>query len=192
MCRTPAIDLRRVRIPWRGGFELVVLGFSGLLMAGDEPVNPFGTPRPSREDARTGRVETSDGKTLAGQVYLTRDTRLRIQDSQRGRPSEIPLSEVRRLECRVEREWIEKEWRFKEAASDEKVYTGKTYPVRVYRHTLVLKDGREISGAVSAVVYVTAVAGQPPQKFLLHQRDKGPIGTELKQLVYVRKIELQD
>jgi hypothetical protein len=155
-------------------------------------LNPFGTRSQVRDDAVGGYVELSDGSTAAGQVYLTRDARLKIYDPELKRQREVPLSAVRRIECSLEKEWLEKEWRFKENANDEKVYTGRSYPVRQYVHTLTLADGRRITGPLAAIVYVQLPDESEPRRYILHQRDKGPLGSELKSLVYVRLIELGD
>ena len=166
------------------------------------PINPF-APKPAvRSDSVPGCIELSDGTTLYGQIHLTRDKRLKIKDERIGRQREIPLPVVARIDCIVKKEWLEKEWRFKELALDEKIYTGKKYPVREYLHEITLQDGRKITGPLSALVYI-----QPPEadnqknadkkkpkpkaeRFILHKRDKGKPGTMLKELVYVKSIEL--
>jgi hypothetical protein len=117
------------------------------------------------------------------------------------RQREVPLQAVKQVECNVKKEWIEKEWKFKEAASDEKMYTGRSYPVREYLHTITLSDGRTITGPISAIVYVqpqqrstigseTPQSQPKPEQFLLNKRSKGELGQELKSLVYVRLIKL--
>ena len=111
-----------------------------------------------REDAVPGYVELSDGKICRGQVYLTRDAKLKIYDEKLQRQREVPLSAVKQIDCKVKKEWMEKEWKFKELAKDEKMFTGRTYPSREYVHTITLTDGRTITGELSAIVYV-----EPPQ-----------------------------
>ena len=148
-----------------------------------------------------GYIELSNGAIRAGMIYLTRDKRLQIYDKQLERQREIPLQVVKKIECTVKREWLEKEWKFKETTNDEKLYTGRSYPAREYLHTITLKDGRTITGPLSAIVYV-----QPPQyssvrpgehrspvepeHFLLNKRNKGEMGEDLKSLVYVKRIKL--
>jgi hypothetical protein len=170
----------------------------GLLFApaaaADEPpaLNPFGKATAVREDAVPGYCELSDGSLHIGQVYLTRDTRLKIYDEKVERQREVPLSAVRRIDGIVQKEWLEKEWRFKENANDEKVYTGRSYPAREYVHEITLQDGRTIRGPLSAIVYVQAPGGGQAERFLLHKRDKGAVGGDLKSLIYVRSVELGD
>jgi len=172
--------------------------FSILLAAEPPAVNPFRSAPAERADAVPGCVELSDGSFHPGMIYLTRDKRLMIYDEKLERQREVPLSAVRQIECKVQKEWMEKEWKFKEAASDEKMYTGRSYPAREYLHTLTLGDGRTITGPLSAIVYVqpprrdpaSTVERGPPEQFLLNKRDKGEIGKDLKSLVYVRQIRL--
>jgi hypothetical protein len=181
----------------RGPLTLFVAGvavYSSLVWAAEPPaeLNPFGPGEATRPDALPGYCELSDGTIRAGQVYLTRDVRLKVYDAQLQRQREIPLTAVRRIEGLVHKEWREKEWRFKENASDEKVYTGRSYPVREYLHRVTLHDGRTMTGPLAALVYVDGPGGAAAERFLLHKRQKGELGQPLSTLVYVRTIELGD
>jgi hypothetical protein len=179
---------------------LVLSPLSGAVRSAEPPViDPFGQRRPARDDALPGYLETSDGAVQPGQIYLTRDKRLMIFDEKLQRQREIPLRAVKRIECKVKREWMEKQWRFKEAASSEKVYTGRAYPVREYLHTITLRDDRKITGPLSAIIYVRpdlTPAGKPgryprgpePQRYLLYKRSKGKLGKDLESLIYVKLI----
>ena len=111
-----------------------------------------------RDDAVPGYIELSDGSIHPGMIYLTRDKRLQIYDEEMQRQREVPLQAVKQIDCTVKKEWMEKEWKFKETTSDEKLYTGRSYPAREYLHTITLNDGRTITGPLSAIVYV-----QPPR-----------------------------
>jgi hypothetical protein len=157
-------------------------------------LNPFGTPaerqQNRRDDAVPGYLETSDGQVHPGQVSLSRDAKLKIFDEERKQHREIPLKAIDRIDCTVLKEWDEKEWRFKENASDEKYFTGRTYPAREYAHKVTLQSRQTVQGTVSSIVYVQADQAEKPVRFLLHKRDKGEPGTELKSLVYVRSIRL--
>jgi len=169
-------------------------GLSRAAQGQDNPpeLNPFGpsTKAGARDDAVPGYVELSDGTIRPGRIYLTRDARLKIFDAKTERQREVPLKAIHRLDGAVLREWLEPEWRFKENANDEKVYTGRSYPSREYVHAITLRDGRTLRGPLSALMYVAPETGGEPEKLLLHKRDKGPAGTTLKSLVYVRTIRL--
>jgi len=176
------------------------------LLAEEEPLNPFGNVRGKRTDAVPGAMLLSDGKILKGNFYLTRDHNLKIYDETKERIREVPLNAVREIECSVKKEWMEKEWRFKENANNEKIYTGRTYPSRIYVHELKLKRGDSIQGPLAALIYFEpappnnepeneqpgAIADTPPGpvRYLLHKRDKGKPGEELKDLIYVKRIVL--
>jgi hypothetical protein len=169
-----------------------VLLATGVSLSATEPqaIDPFGRKTQIRDDALPGYLELSDGTIHPGHLFLTRDARLKIFDSAQKRFREVPLRAVRRIDCTVAKEWMEKEWRFKENASDVKVYTGRAYPVREYLHTITLREGRRIRGPLSGIVYVQQSSQAQAERYLLHQRDKGPIGSKLKALVYVRSIQL--
>ena len=70
-----------------------------------------------------GFLELSNGTIRPGQIYLTRDARLKVFDEAQKKHREVPLRAIRRSEGRVLKEWVEEEWRFKENASDEKYFT---------------------------------------------------------------------
>ena len=139
----------------------LLLGVSSLAAAEPPAMNPFGEAPTVRQDAVPGYIQLSDGSIHAGLIYLTRDKRLQVYDEKLERQREVPLRVVKQVECIVKREWMEKEWKFKETTNDAKMYTGRGYPTREYYHTITLKDGRTISGPLSAVVYV-----QPQQSHL--------------------------
>jgi hypothetical protein len=188
----------------------------GGAQASEEPaaLNPFGAVRQDRDDAIPGYLEMSDGQVFVGNIYMTRDKRLKMEDSMRQvgggdvpaddnsekRQREIPLRVVKQIEAKVEKEWVEKEWRFKELALDEKYYTGRTYPARKYVYTVTLKDGRKITAPVAEIFYVKpfreltsgprSEEDNEPIRFMIHKRDKGEPGTTLKDLTYVKLIKL--
>lgn len=168
-----------------------------------DPPNPFGTTREERTDAIDGAVHLSNGTVVRGKVYLTRGYDLRIYDAKREAFRNVPLRAVEQITCNVEKEWLEREWRFKENANDEKIYTGRTYPSRIYTHEIKLTRGDVIDGPLGVVVYVAPTSApaaesgpgktedEPkPQRFMLHKRDKGEPGQTLNDLVYVKKIVL--
>jgi len=193
------------RAAWHAFWLFLLLGAlgTGWRLQAEEPpaLNPFGPVKQDREDAVPGYLEMSNGKVYTGNVYMTRDKRLKIYDEKMQRQREIPLSKVSKIECQVKKEWMEKEWRFKELALDEKVYTGRSYPAREYVHTITLTDGRTITGPLAELIYVQPYTYSPreatgyrpevePQKFPIHKRDKGEMGTDLKSLLYVKVIKL--
>ncbi len=133
--------ISRSRPARRSTVSPVLLSGIALLMLSQrapaqEPpsLNPFGSSadQKPRDDSMPGYLETSDGRVHAGQLFLTRDARFKIYDEERKRQREIPLKAIKRIDCVILKEWNEKEWRFKENASDEKFYTGRSYPARIH------------------------------------------------------------
>ncbi len=174
----------------------LTIGLASAQAQESEPpaLNPFGPNAPTvghREDARHGVITLSDDSRVVGEIYLTRDARLEIEDEDQKRKRSVPLDAIDRADAVVLREWVEREWRFAENANDAKVYTGRSYPSREVNYKLTLRDGRTIRGPLSALVYVRAEGGKP-QRFLLHKRDKGPVGSDLKSLIYVKSISFED
>jgi len=181
--------------PARFGFFVSTIVLATVLSAAEPPaLNPFGPADsegpPQRDDAVPGCLELSDGSVHPGLIYLTRDMRLKIYDDRLQRRREAPLQAVQRIECKIKKEWMEKEWKFKETTSDEKIYTGRSYPAREYLHTITLRDGRTITGPLAAIVYVQPAPQQEAERFLLNKRNKGEPGKSLKSLIYVKRITL--
>ncbi|MBN1394095.1 MAG: hypothetical protein JW959_03635 [Pirellulales bacterium] len=190
-----------MRSTWRnrrGVIAAIACLFSSFAAAEQPPtIDPFGPKTERRDDALPGRIELSDGSSRSGAIHLTRDKCLTIYDERFQRQREIPLAAIARIDCKIEKEWMEREWKFKETTSDEKIYTGRTYPVRKYLHTITLRDDRTITGPLSALVYLRPKPESPgeetkPLRFILHKRHKGKVGEELKSLVYVKRIEFGD
>jgi hypothetical protein len=173
-------------------FVAITMGLSSLVASEPPAITPFKASPPQRKDAVTGKVELSDGSIHRGLIFLTRDKLLQVYDNELQRQREVPLQDIKQIDCQIKREWIEKEWRFKETTNDEKIYTGRSYPAREYLHTIRLKDGHTITGPLSAIVYVESSQDSKPkaERFLLNKRGKGELGQDLKSLVYVKRIIL--
>jgi hypothetical protein len=194
------------RLTFRAGYALagLLLACGTRTVAAEEPpaLNPFGQIKTARDDAIPGYIEMSDGRILVGNIYMTRDKRVRIYDEKMERQRELPLRVITQIQAKMVKEWIEKDWRFKELALDEKLYTGRSYPCRQYLHTVTLKDGKTITGELAEVFFVEPIVfkadeplanrpdGAEPIRVILHKRDKGDIGAELKSMKYVKLIKL--
>ena len=157
---------------------------------GDTPGPPVGRTKESPPpDAVAGFLVLSNGDRLAGQVHLTRDAVLKFFDPKREKLLRFRLDELTHIEQKPVVERMEKEWRWLENANDEKVYTGREYPVRELVTVLHLKRGPTLEGPMNALLWVTNENGS--QRFLLHKRQKGKPGTTLKELLYVKLVDLR-
>ena len=170
---------------------MCLLGSSPARGKEDVPERPIA---PANEientDRKEGTLYLSDGKTHRGRVYTTPGKRLRIYRREKGEYLEFPIRAIARIEVEVEEERMEPEWRWKEAASDEKVYTGKAYPMRKLLTSITLADGETYKGDVSAPIYVLEEGAKKASRYLLHRRQKGEIDQTLKDLVYISRIDL--
>ncbi|MGL4593816.1 MAG: hypothetical protein ACRCUY_03700 [Thermoguttaceae bacterium] len=181
-----------------------------VLFAAEEPLaldNPLTGRRQAdvREDTMPGYIEMSNGEVFPGLLYITRDKRLEIYDAEIKRQRTIPITKISEIECQVEQEWMEKEWRFKELASDEKMYTGRTYPCRRFVHKLTFDDGRILEGTMSGIIFVqslqegeTTETGHIPEReaerFYFNKRQSEPsnAGKKLSEIHYTARVKIGD
>ncbi|MCL4195725.1 MAG: hypothetical protein KJZ87_28575, partial [Thermoguttaceae bacterium] len=85
-------------------------GSISWLPAAEEPpsLNPFGPVQSERDDAVPGYVELSNGRIFVGDIYMTRDKRIKLYDESIKRQREIPLRVIKQIDGNVLREWMEK------------------------------------------------------------------------------------
>lgn len=151
------------------------------------PVSPF----VAKEDgeSRPGMILLSDGKKLRGRLSTTREKPIRVFASDEKEYRDIPFSLIRSMGARVLWEREQKEWHFKESGSDVKEYSGKTYPAREIEYIVKLVNGQTVTGGIVAPLYV--LEGETKSMHVLNKRQKGEIGQTLKDLVYIRRVELE-
>jgi len=157
----------------------------------EEPTKPPIKRRnePPPPDSVPGFLKLSNDDRIAGHIHLTRDAVLKFHHTSEKKLLHIRLSELTHIEQRVLTERMEKEWRWLENANDEKVYTGRTYPMRELQTVLHMKDGRTLEGMMTALLFVDNENGR--QRFVLHRRQKGKPGTKLSDLLYVRLVDFR-
>ncbi len=156
--------------------------------SGRSPASPFGLEASVlRRDAVPGYIELSDGRKVPGKIYTTRAKRLDVHNLERRLDEHVPVPAIKSIEAVVEWERIERQWRFKEAGSPEKVYSGRTYPARMLAWRLTLRNDHVITGHIlGQPLYVTREG--ETERWVLHKRQKGPIGGTLEDLLYIRRV----
>ncbi len=162
---------------------LVVFSLRGARGASVFEKNP-------REYAVKATLTTSDDKTQAGLVYTTLGKPLKVFDREKERFVSFRLSNIARIDVEIDEEWEEPVWYWKESGSDEKVYTGRTYPVRKYRTSVTFTDDRKITGTLSGLVYLETENGEK-KAHALYERQKRKEGQKPGDLVYVRSIVVE-
>lgn len=157
--------------------------------AGRAAVNPFARKAGfRREDALPGVIELSDGRQIAGAIYGTREKPYSVWVEKEKRWRRIPLISVLSITAVVVGERMELEWRWKEMGAPERVYTGRKYPWRRFLWKFHLIDGSYVTGAVKGQPIWVETSHKTSGPWLLTERSKGPIGTTLKDLVYVKRV----
>lgn len=153
--------------------------------------SPFGerADAGARKDAVRGYIELSTGAKLPGRIYTTRAKRLKIYNIEHKVYEYVPVPACKRMEVIVEWERDDKEWRFKEAGNPEKVYTGRSYPVRSLAWRLTLRNDHEVVGHILGQPLYVREDGKA-ERYILHQRDKGPMGGSLADVAYIRRVVL--
>jgi len=157
--------------------------------SGKPAANPFGAQGgAARKDAVPGYVELSTDLKVPGWIYTTRAARIKIYNLRREVYEYVPVPALKHIEAAVEWERMDKEWRFKEAGNPEKIYSGREYPVRKVAYTLTLRNDHKIYGHIlGAPLYVDH--NGKVERFILHDRDKGPMGSPLADLKYIKGVE---
>lgn len=160
----------------------------------DTPEAPSEPPiqrrvEPPPPDAVPGSLTLSNGDRVEGHIHLTRDAALKFHDPDRKKLLHIRLHELTHIEQKPVIERMEKEWRWLENANDQKVYTGREYPMRKLTTVLHLKTGRTLRGPLTALLYVSNENGR--RRFVLHKRQKGKVDTKLSDLIYVKLVDFR-
>ena len=146
------------------------------------------TDRFTRADAVPGVAILSDGSVLPGGLFTTRDRDFEVWVESENQWRHVPLLMALSIEAVVIEEGLDKEWRWKEMGSDEKVFTGRSKPIRRFRWRFHLIDDSAVTGDVK---------GQPlwvetPEKrlgpYILHERSDGEYGQTLAESVYLRRV----
>src|SRR4051812_22169322 len=114
--------------------------------AATAPVSPLVDRQ--QQKSCTGTITLSDGSKLHGEITTTAGKPLRVYDEAAKQYIDVPMENVASIKASVVWERDEKEYQFKLSGSDEKVYSGKTYPARELSYTVVTTDGNKVSGSI--------------------------------------------
>ncbi|MFI5379329.1 MAG: hypothetical protein ACHRHE_08530 [Tepidisphaerales bacterium] len=150
---------------------------------------PVTMPVSENPEARKGVVILSNGEKIRASLSTTREKPVRLWDEKDEKYRDIPFDLIKSAEAKIVWERDEKEWHFIASGSDIKEFTGKTYPARELQYEVTLLNGQKITGGIVAPIYAQG-SGQT-LTYVLNKRQKGDVGQTLKQLVYVKKVELE-
>jgi len=158
--------------------------------AAGEGVNPF---RPKagrfrRSDALPGVIELSNGKQLPGGLYTTVEKPWIVWSEKTKSWRRIPFVNLLSITAVVEEERNELRWRWKGMGEPERVFTGKTYPMRRMHWRFRLIDGSVVEGSTKGQPIFIEFGRKTTGPFILHERQKGKDGEKLTDLIYIRKL----
>ena len=152
------------------------------------PAAPFAEGHKNPE-ARAGVILLSNGEKIRGDIATTREKPIRIWDEQEKEYRDIPFALIKSMEAKILWERNQEEWHFPESGSDKKEFTGKTYPARELVYVVTLVNDQTVTGGIVSPLYATG--GENTLMFILNKRQKGDVGKTLKDLVYVKRVELE-
>jgi len=159
----------------------------------DDPPPPLKRMSLRPEGARPGWLMLSDETVLQGAISTTRGKPLTVFNREEKEYARLAWNEIARIDVVVEKDVLERDWRWAEGGSDVKVFTDLYYVWHKYLTTISLKDGAQITGDISAPLYIETV-GEDPRRLILHRRNKGEKAQEEEEAapVYIRKLVLTD
>ncbi|MCU0722780.1 MAG: hypothetical protein MUC63_04065, partial [Planctomycetes bacterium] len=140
----------------------------------------------SAEQGIPGQVLLSDGTSAEGEVFTRGEMPVRVYALDSKQVRKVLLPDVLRISVRVAKAELVKEFEWVEMGSDEKIFTGKTFPRKDFEADVELRSGEVVSGHLLAVVYVRE--GEEIRKFELLRYQRGETGQSLESLVHVKEI----
>lgn len=154
-------------------------------------VDALGTMKPrTPAGARIGVVELSTSAKYEGRVWTTLETPFRVWVDELKIYRDIDPSLVRKIEVKVNSETLEPDWRWKKEGSDEKIYSGKKYPLVDLGYKFTLLNDQQIEGTVVAPIY--CFDGAKVHHLALYKKYQGQLDETLKDIVYIKTITLRE
>ena len=140
--------------------------------------------------ARDGTVTLNNGETLTGQIWTTLETPLRVWVDATKSYVDVDFSDVAHIDVKVLHESMEDDWRWLKEGSDQKIFSGKKYPLVELEYAFTLVNGQKIEGGVVAPIYMLDAAGKK-HALALYKKYKGKLDETLKDVAYIKTIELK-
>lgn len=141
--------------------------------------------------ARAGEIVLNNGETVSGEIWTTLGTPLRVWVEARKSYVDVDLGEVSRIEVKVVHEGMEDDWRWLKEGSDQKVYSGKKYPLVELEYVFTLVNGQTVAGGVVAPIYIVENGTGKRRALALYKKYKGKLDETLKDVAYIRTVELK-
>ena len=140
--------------------------------------------------AREGTVLLNNGQSLTGQIWTTLETPLRVWVEATKSYVDVDFGDVARLDVNVLHESMEDDWRWLKEGSDQKIFSGKKYPLVELEYVFTLANGQKVQGGVVGPIYMIDSAGKK-HALALYKKYKGKLDETLKDVAYIKTIELK-
>ena len=216
----PNLSRRSLHWPLRAGVLTALLGLTLVVWADDETlddllknakpastaphettgpqttpgngvVDALGTMKPRvPAGARIGLIELSTGTKYEGRVWTPGDLPLRVWVEELKTYRDIDVALIRKIDVKVLSATMEADWRWKKEGSDEKVYSGRKYPLVDLAYRFTLLNEQVIDGTIDAEV--DSFDGDKLRRLALYKKYKGKLDETLADLVYIRTVTLRE
>jgi hypothetical protein len=140
--------------------------------------------------ARDGTVVLNNGQSLTGQIWTTLETPLRVWVEATKSYVDVDFGDVARIDVNVLHESMEDDWRWLKEGSDQKIFSGKKYPLVELEYVFTLVNGQKVQGGVVGPIYMTDTAAKK-HALALYKKYKGKLDETLKDVAYIKTIELK-
>jgi hypothetical protein len=158
----------------------------------DPAVDALGTIHKAQdpEEARQGTLTLSDGTVLKGKIWTTLKTPFRVFVDETKMYNDIDMALVKHLEVIVDAANMEDDWRWLKEGSDQKIMTGKKYPLVQLRYKFALVNDQVITGGVVAPIFIDA--GPKVISVALYKKKQGTFDQTMKDVLYVKSITFDE
>ncbi len=150
-------------------------------------LHPFAKSSTGASVVRTGWVKLSTGQILRGSIWTTQQTPFRIWLKGIKQYRDIDIRLVREITGKIRYARQIRQYKFQQMGSDIKLYTGRTRPRIGYQFTFHLINGKTVTGAVIAPIYIRTHGGKQ-YFYLLKKRIEGKLGQKTDSIPYVQTI----
>ena len=150
----------------------------------------LGTMKPKAPaGARIGLVTLNNGTRYEGRIWTTLETPFRVWIEELKTYRDVDFALVKTIDVRVVSQSMEPDWRWLKEGSDEKVYSGKKYPLVELSYKFTLLNDQIIEGPVVAPVF--CFDGNKTHNLALYKKYKGKLDETLADVAYIQSLTLR-
>jgi hypothetical protein len=138
--------------------------------------------------ARTGTITLNDNTKIQAHIFTPLNTPLRVWIDETKSYTDLDLALLDRIDVLVLSEKMEDDWRWLKEGSDQKIYSGKKYPNLELAYKFTLLNHQTLEGPI--VAEIDALTSKNKNNLALYKKYKGKLDETLKDLTYIKSIQL--